>query len=243
MISSTREDDVVTIWLDRPETRNALGLADWQALASLADDLRQSDCAAIILSSTAPRAFCSGSDLKEIVGLATDIPAREEFRLAMRAALDGIAELPVPVVAVIEGACFGAGVALALACDMRIAGPEAQFGVPPAKLGISYPVQDIRRLVGAVGRAQAARLLFSAQAIGAEEAADHGLVDAISATPAQQARALAEQMAANDPASVRALKTTLSLVDADSDGEMDALFDAMFGSAGFAARSARLAKA
>ena len=95
----------------------------------------------------------------------------------MRAALDALRDLPIPTIASIEGPCYGAGVALAMACDLRIAGRGARFAITPAKIGISYPQEDVHRLVALVGPGQAARLLFTAETIDGAEAERIGLVE------------------------------------------------------------------
>jgi enoyl-CoA hydratase/carnithine racemase len=123
----------------------------------------------------------------------------------MRGALEPLAGLPMPVIAAIDGDCFGAGVALALAADLRIAGPRAVFAVTPAKLGITYPQEDVARLVALVRPGQAARLLYGAARIDAAEAARIGLVEILADDAAGQA---------HDPA-------------------LDALFDAGFAGGDF----------
>ena len=94
--------------------------------------------------------------------------------------------------------------ALALACDMIVAAPQARFAVPPARLGIGYPAPDVARLVARVGRGQAARLLFTAAPIDADEARRLGLADLI-ADP----QAIAATIAANDHAALCSLKRIL----------------------------------
>ena len=80
----------------------------------------------------------------------------------MRRGLDSLRDLTIATVALVEGPCYGAGVALALACDLRIAGPGARFAITPAKFGISYPQEDVAGLVALVGPGQASRLLLGA---------------------------------------------------------------------------------
>jgi enoyl-CoA hydratase/carnithine racemase len=177
--------------------------------------------------------FCSGSDIREIAALADDAARRAPFRQAMRAALEPLAHLPMPVIAAIDGDCFGAGVALALAADVRVAGPRAVFAITPAKLGITYPQEDIARLAALVGPGQAARLLFAAQPIDADEAARIGLVEIRKDDAAAEALALAQAMAAQSPASLRALKRALALAPMGHDPALDQAFDTAFAGADF----------
>jgi enoyl-CoA hydratase/carnithine racemase len=236
MIYWTQKQGIAQLILDRPETRNALGVEDWRAFAEMLEEIVRADARLIMLRSTSPKAFCSGSDLKEIAALASDVEARGPFRVAMRSAIDRLADLPIPVVALIDGACFGAGVALALGCDIRLASPAARFCVPPAKYGIGYPIQDIRRLAAAVGRSQAARLMFTAQLVSAAEASAIGLVDMVCEDLEAQGENMAQAIAANDPASLALLKDSLANIMAPNDSGFDAKFDDMFGSSGFISR-------
>jgi enoyl-CoA hydratase/carnithine racemase len=177
--------------------------------------------------------------------LARDEPARIAFRLAMRRAFESLSEVAIPVIAAIDGPCFGAGVALAKACDIRIAGPDARFAITPAKMGISYPQEDVHRLVALVGAGQAARLLFGAAPIDGEEAARIGLVELHSETAEgfeQDLAGLTEAILANSAHSLALLKGSIRLAASGiaSDAGQDRAFDACFGSSEFEARLAAL---
>jgi enoyl-CoA hydratase len=152
--------------------------------------------------------------------------------MAMLDGIGAVAASSVPVVAGIEGGCFGAGVALALACDIRVAGVRATFGVPPARFGISYPLADVARLVARVGQGQASRLLLSAETIDAAEAARIGLVELLAEDGGE---AIARAIAANVPESVALLRQKIAGMDRAAG---DAAFEASFGSAAFAAVAA-----
>jgi enoyl-CoA hydratase/carnithine racemase len=232
---------VARIILDRPEARNAIPADAWPEIAQLAGRGAAGGARVLIVSGSSD-AFCAGADLSGFRALRTDERARSRFRLAMRAGIDGLAALPVPSIALIDGPCFGAGVALAMACDVRIAGPGASFAITPAKFGISYPQEDVFRLVGLVGPGQAARLLLSALPVGAEEAGRIGLVDIVAEDAAAEAETLAEAMSRASPASHAALKRGIALAarGAVSDREQDTAFDALFGSEDFASRFAAL---
>jgi enoyl-CoA hydratase/carnithine racemase len=156
----------------------------------------------------------------------------------MRGGLDRLRDLPIPTAALIEGACYGAGVALAMACDLRLASAGARFGITPAKLGIGYPQEDVHRLVGLVGAGQAGRLLFSAGTIDAAEAHRIGLVELI-AEP-EGAAAMLASIAAMEPGSLRMLKRGIGLAAAGivSDEEQDRRFDELLASDELAARLA-----
>jgi enoyl-CoA hydratase/carnithine racemase len=241
MLDLRLDGPVARLALSRSEARNAIPATIWPHIASLSREAAGQGARVLILSG-GPRAFCAGADLSEFRALQDDEPARALFRKAMRDGMDGLAALPLPTIALIEGPCFGAGVALAMACDIRVASPAARFAITPAKLGISYPQEDIARLVGLVGPGQAARLLLSAEAIDAAEAGRIGLVEIVAEDAARAVAALAAAIAAGSPASHAALKRGLALAarGARSDATQDAVFDSLFASADFADRLAAL---
>ena len=134
MIRLEVSDGVASIFVDRRATRNALDGDGWRALAEAIAQAGASDARLLLLRSGAAGTFCSGSDLADLERLASDPAARPPFRAMMREAIDALPRLPIPTIAIIDGHCFGAGVALALGCDIRIAGPGARFAVTPAML-------------------------------------------------------------------------------------------------------------
>lgn len=223
------DGQIAALRLNRPETRNAIPLAGWAELADQAEEAARSGAAVLILSGVPGIAFCSGADLADFDSFRGDPDARSGFRLAIRGGLDRLRGLPIPTIALIEGACFGAGVALAMACDIRMAGPAARFAVTPAKLGISYPQEDVHRLVALVGPGQAARLLFAAADFDGAEAERIGLVELLGG--AEEARELARRIAANGRDSLHTLKRGIGLAAAGvaSDGSQDRLFDDLLG--------------
>lgn len=225
---------IARLTLDRPEARNAVPPKGWRPIAVLAEQAF-ADGARLVVLSGRGGAFCAGADLGEFAQLRGDPDALRGFREAMRDTFDRLAQLPIPIVASIDGACFGAGVALAMACDMRIAAPTARFGITPAKLGIAYPQGDVHRLMSLVGRGQAARLLFSAATVDAAEAHRIGLVDVVTE---DGGGAMCNAIIANSAASLAALKRGIALAAAgtDQDAEQDARFDALVAGEEMAAR-------
>lgn len=209
MISYDVSHDIARIHLDNPAKQNALSLEHWRALSDAVDAIAATDAKVLLLVSSAPDIFCAGSDLRELAALAEDVPARVSFREAMRRGLDRLRDLPIPTIAAIDGPCMGAGVALALACDIRFAGERACFAITPARLGISYPQEDVARLMRAVGRGQAARLLFGAGTIDAREAERIGLVEQLAVSAVCEAESFASTICGNASSSVRALKSML----------------------------------
>ncbi|MBO9623268.1 MAG: enoyl-CoA hydratase/isomerase family protein [Sphingomonas sp.] len=227
MIRVQHDGFVATISLARAEAKNALPIAAWEALS---EAVRAWGAArVVILKSAVPGIFSAGADVREFEQLQAEAALRPHFRMAMREAIEAIAALPVPVIAAIDGGCFGAAVALALAADVRIAGDGAEFATPPARLGLGYPEQDVARLSAQVGKGMAALMLFTGDRLGAEEARRIGLVELRASDAGEMAASIAATIAANAPGAVRLLKRTL----AGRQG-LDAAFEDAFGGAEFA---------
>ncbi|PWG01341.1 hypothetical protein DF286_14560 [Sphingosinicella humi] len=219
--------------LNRPAALNAIAIDGWFQLASAADEAVGSGARALIVSSAPGGAFSAGADISEFDSFRDDAEARSAFRRAMRHGLDTLADLPIPTIALVEGACFGAGVALAMACDIRVAGPKARFAITPAKLGVAYPQEDVYRLVSLVGPGQASRLLFGAEIIDAREAARIGLVEwAIEGEAEPAVEPFAAAVAANDEESLRVLKRAVRLASlgTSQDEGQDRAFESLLGS-------------
>lgn len=228
-------EPVARLIIDRPEARNAIPVAGWTGLEERLAAVEQARPAVLIVAG-AGGAFCAGADLREFAGMRGDESAAAALRRAMRGALDRLAALPIPTIAVVDGPCFGAGLALAIACDLRLAAGRSFFSVPPARIGLSYPQEDVQRLVALVGPGQAARLLFTGETIDGAEAARIGLVESVG--EAEQVAALAGTIAANSAASLVALKRGVALAGAGcrSDPAQDQAFDRLMAGEALAAR-------
>lgn len=227
---STDEGGVATVTLDRPAARNAMPTDAWRALAGALARV-PGHARVVVIASAVPGTFSAGADLADLARLVEDVPARGAFRRAMADATDAIRAQPAPVVAWVDGGCFGAGVALALACDLIVASPAARFAIPPARLGIGYPAPDVARLAARIGTAQAARLLFTAAPVDSAEALRIGLADMLG-----DGATVARDIAANDGDALRLLKRTLR--DPAAPG-LDSAFEASFSSPTFAMGVAR----
>ncbi len=242
MIHLDQQGGIARFVIDRGRARNAFDLAGWRSLSNTVARIN-ADTRAVILCSADAGSFSAGADIAEIAANRMEPGWGVRFLNDMRTAIDGIAALPMPVIAAIDGGCFGAGVALALAADVRIAGEAGRFAVTPAKLGLLYPAVDVQRLIAEVGRGQASRLLLTGDAIDAAEAGRIGLVDQVVPDALEASQAMAERIVANKPGAVAGLKRALRHPD-------PAIHDAAFvtalandelgeGLAGFAARKER----
>jgi enoyl-CoA hydratase/carnithine racemase len=240
MFDLSIDGPIARLRLSRPERRNAIPLAGWAELGDKVEEAGVRGAAVLVLGGVPGGAFCSGADISDFAAFAEDEEARSAFRRAIRGGLDRL-RAAVPSIAMIEGACYGAGVAVAMACDIRLAGPGAQFAITPAKLGISYPQEDVHRLVSLVGAGQAARLLLGAQTIDGAEAERIGLVERFVAAGLDvEVSAAAAAIASNDGDSLAVLKRGIALAaeGVAHDEEQDRSFDDLLGSEALAARLA-----
>jgi enoyl-CoA hydratase/carnithine racemase len=241
MFELTLDGAVARLGLDRPEARNAIPVAGWALLSHRCGEAARAGARLLILSGTR-EAFCAGADLADFPGFTADPRSVAAFRKTMRSGLDALRDLPIATIAAIEGPCFGAGVALAMACDIRVAGQGARFAITPAKFGISYPQEDVARLVALVGPGQASRLLLGAGTIEAAEAERIGLVELSAADLGLALDSLAEAILLNSSESIAVLKRAVRLASEAvvRDEGQDGSFDALFGSADFRERLAAL---
>jgi enoyl-CoA hydratase len=200
--------------IDRPERRNALNA---ELCAELLAKLREHpDLGAVVVAGTGDRAFCAGADLgrraadTEAGGL--EHGGGDTFRPAFEALLDAIVEYPAPVIAAINGVALGAGMQLAVACDVRVVAPGAKFGIPAGRLGVVISAANVRRLVLTVGQATARDVLLTARALEVDEAERVGLVQRRASDALVGATELAEEIARLAPLSVRGHKHALNVV-------------------------------
>lgn len=168
MLATRRDGPVTVLELQREERRNALDLELCRALASASQEAVD-DGARVLVVTGAGTAFCSGADLGGVYG--------DAFIEALYGMLHGLARLPVPVVAAVNGPAIGAGTQLALACDLRVADATAKFGVPTARNGMAVDAWTMRTLAEIAGGGVARRLMLAAETIDRDEAVSCGLAD------------------------------------------------------------------
>ena len=171
------ENGVATILFDRTNARNAMLYRTWCALPALIAEAEASSEGAVVVLRGAGGHFGAGNDIAEFGRLHGDATGSRDFGQAMADAMLSVEKATKPVIAAIEGSCYGASVALALAADFRVAAEDSRFAITPAKLGALYLRSDLHRLVAAVGQGQARRMILTALAIEAKEAAAIALVD------------------------------------------------------------------
>ena len=229
---------IAQLIIDRPTKRNAFTQEMWELFPELLADAMADDAIRVLTvnASAKDSAFCAGADIGEFGAGSTDPGWRARNQAAIGKVQHELAQAEKPTIAVIDGDCIGGGCGIALACDLRIAGPAARFGITPAKLGLVYPLHDTKLLVDAVGPSQAKRILFTSQILSAEEALRIGLITILAEDPHGEAMAMAEVMASVSSHSQRMSKQVIQRIlegQADDDAASEALFDAAFESDDF----------
>lgn len=208
---------IAVLTIDRPEALNALDVAALHALrAHLAEVRDRSDLRVAVLTGAGVRAFCAGADLKGTQSSPASYPEAlfhapgraAEMGLYIRLMDLGDLGLWKPLIAAVNGHCLGAGLEIALQCDVRIASRDASFGLPETKVGSIPAVSGLHRLLKAVPSAHAMQMVLTGERIDAEEARRIGLVSE-SVEPAallDRAMAIASRIAANAPLAVQTVK-------------------------------------
>lgn len=205
------QDHVGVITLNRPEAMNAL---TYESYRLLEDYVRNSKARALVITGNG-RAFCSGDDVKQILG--STAPAPTEFRDRSKAtggltpAADALLHTNIPVIAAVNGAAVGWGMELALMADIRVASEKAKFGELFVLRGLCCDAPGLGRLAQLVGRERAAEMLFTGDLIDAKTAQAIGLVSRVESaeTFLSVAMGIARKIAGNPPLAVQALKEGL----------------------------------
>jgi enoyl-CoA hydratase len=222
LVRASVDGPVGTLVIDNPDRRNAMNLAMYASVPDAVAQVCTDDVRVVILRGRGTDAFGAGSDISEFATNRTGAAA-VSYNAVEAAAAHAIESIPVPVLALIHGACMGGGVGLALCADLRYAANDARFAVTPGKLGVGYPPDSMARLVAAVGAPRAKELVLTARTIDATEAAHIGLVNAVVAKAQLDAHVaeVAATIATLAPLTLRAAK--LALADPDSTATADAV--------------------
>jgi len=167
-------DGVALVTILRPERRNALDAAHWMELRAIFENLAQEDISGMIITGTQD-VFAAGADIQQLV----ERKPLDALKSLAQSTLRSLEDLPFVSVAAINGHALGGGCEIALACDMRIAVPEAEIGLPEVGLGIIPGAGGTQRLPVIVGYAKALELIITGQPVSGEEALRIGLVNRV----------------------------------------------------------------
>ncbi len=180
----SRKNDILTLTINRPEKRNALKMDLLDELgASLTTYVDDENLKCAVITAAGDRCFAAGGDLKELDAIRSAEDAEAMSRRG-RQALNQVRRFPLPVIAGLNGLAFGGGAELAMACDLRVAVPDAEIAFLQAQLNVTTAWGGGIDLIIAIGRQKALDLLLSSKRLSAEDAYDLGLIDRICA-PAQ----------------------------------------------------------
>ncbi|MDB5847504.1 MAG: carnitinyl-CoA dehydratase, partial [Rhodoferax sp.] len=174
---------------------------------------------AVVLRGDGDKAFVSGADISEFGEKRNDPAGVAAYDAAVANAQAALASLRCPVIAAVSGVCYGGGLGLILACDLRYAAPNARFRMPAARLGLGYAFKGIQRMAAVLGVARASELFYTARVYGAEEAARIGLVSGLHDDVFAWAAATAAEIAANAPLTVQAAKQAFNAVLKSADAQ------------------------
>jgi enoyl-CoA hydratase len=231
-IEHDQAEAVATLWLDRAEARNAMGVDLWRdlprAMAVLSAD---TSVRVVVVAAQGPH-FSVGLDLKAMGSTlaggdsgsssgSSSAPASMAARarssraevLRLQDAITAVARCPKPVIAAVHGYCIGGGVDLIAACDIRLASSDAVFSVREAKVAIVADLGSLQRLPAIINAGHLAELAYTGKDISAERAKEIGLVNDVAADVEgvhKAARALAAEIAANSPIAVQGTKAVLA---------------------------------
>jgi Enoyl-CoA hydratase/carnithine racemase len=215
------DEGIAVVYLNRPKELNALNrdmvMELDQAFDSMAID---PGIKAVII--TGEKHFAAGADINNMLDLSPEMAKEFSFRQTF----SKIEDLPKPVLAAISGFALGGGLELALACDMRIAAPDARLGFPEINLGIFPGAGGTQRLPRLIGTAKAKEMIYTGDIITASKAEQYGLVNAIADKPLNEAIAVANKLINKAPVALKLAKQCINLsydVDAKKGFEFEAV--------------------
>jgi 2-(1,2-epoxy-1,2-dihydrophenyl)acetyl-CoA isomerase len=213
------KDGVATLTMNRPDRLNALSRPMLDAMLEAFPRLAADPAVGCVVLTGAGRAFCSGGDVKAMAeGCEAEDTTLEGRAQALRARMETsrwLHEMPKPTIAMIRGAAAGAGLSLALACDLRIAGESARLGTAFARVGYSGDFGGSYFLTKIVGTAKARELYYTAELLDAQQALAIGLVNRVvpDARLEEDTVALASRIAAGPRIALRYMKRNLNAAE------------------------------
>ncbi len=204
------EDSVCTLTINRPRKRNSLTP---EILKSLTEEFlrlgKTTEIRCVVITGSGKRAFCSGYDIAAISEEETAIENSHPLTEAMRA----VKSYPLPVIAMINGHAFGAGLELAVTCDLRVCADDVKLAIPPVKLGVTYHYSGIKQFLNLVGPGFTRELFLTGNPVNAQRALEKGLVDHIVKRQSLEefTYGLADGISTNAPLSMISIKKMINI--------------------------------
>jgi enoyl-CoA hydratase/carnithine racemase len=212
-----KDGAIATLVINRPDKRNPISFAMWQAIPSFVEDVENDDAIKVlIIRGAGDKAFSAGADISEFETYRADSEGARVYNEATHVAERALAEMTKPSLAMIHGYCIGGGAEIALACDLRFADTNARFGITPARLGIVYSLTATKQLTDLAGPAVTKYILFSGEHLHARRAYEVGVIDALLEPEKLAARVLefGELIASRSQYSVRSSKRIVQKIQA-----------------------------
>lgn len=217
-VSIDIENHIAWVTLTRPDKMNAVDPQMAEAIVSAGQELREADIRAVVLSGEG-KSFCAGLDVMSFAQLAADDPEAlvmprthgntnlfQEVAMVWR-------RLPVPVIAALHGAVYGAGFQLALGADMRICAPDAKLAIMEMKWGLIPDMGGMVLLPQLTRSDVIRRMIYAAKPIAAAQACTWGLVTELSDDPAATALEIAQEIVGKSPSAIRAAKRLIDFAE------------------------------
>lgn len=220
-IAITVEGGIARLVLTNPERRNAISSAMWRALSAFAQEAaHRADIRVCVLRGEGTLAFSGGADISDFDATRADASGAQSYDDLVEGACSALEALACPTLALIHGACIGAGAALAASCDMRIAADDAVFAIPAARLGLGYDPRGMARVLRVFGSQGARQLFFTADRLDAIRAHALGAVDILA--PSADLEAVAgrqiQRIADNAPLTLKAAKIAIRAAETGASG-------------------------
>jgi enoyl-CoA hydratase/carnithine racemase len=212
----TVEGAVAFLTFNRPEARNAMTWDMYEALVEACDRVDQTEAVRVFVLRAEGKAFIAGTDISQF----TRFESRDDaiaYERRIDSIIDRLERVSAATLAQVQGVAAGGGCAIALACDLRVCTPDAQFGIPIARtLGNCLSAANYARLLDMIGPSRVKDLLFTGRLIDATEAASLGLVTRMAdpSTIDDAVRDLTATIAANAPLTIRATKEAVRRIQA-----------------------------
>jgi enoyl-CoA hydratase/carnithine racemase len=209
IVQHTAKMAIVTI--NRPGAKNAMSAEMWQALAQIGKSIPKRAKTKVVVLRGYGKQFTAGSDIKEFHRMTIE-EADGAFEL-MEEAISTFEEMPLPTIAMINGPAMGAGLELALACDLRVGSSNSRLGIPIGRLGITLSPKFAQRLVRLIGPSRTKDLIFTGRIFEADRALELGMLDYLVQPEELDAFTfkLAQRITAQSPATIKAAKEAVAI--------------------------------
>lgn len=213
---------IATLTLNRPKRLNAINGKMIEEIGNIMDDIAVDAGIKVVIITGSAGYFCAGADIGEIIDI-TEVDRGFEFSRKIQGALNKIENLPKPVIAAVSGLALGGGCEMALACDLRLAGETASFGVPEINIGIIPGAGGTQRLSRILGICKAKELLYTGDRIDAVQACQLGMINKVVPVPdlMKETGELAAKLATKPPLAIKMAKHVVNTgIDLDMDSAL-----------------------